>query len=200
MPIMKMVVASYRPRCHVILVLVMTWSRNFSSRDKVSPPERNRLGSSSDMICSNISSSGGGCGRSEVLLGWRWYWILIPSLLSTSWTLRSRSGPVVLALGDSFLKARSGKEARWMTWDDEAPLPEYLFGMEGPWCNVITFLPVVNGIIWLPWRRALLEEKKAVLHLGTSYFCVGTSLGFPRGLRMVAWAIGLRLHEAFPDW
>jgi len=111
MPMMKTVVALSWPPCHAISVLVMTWSQNFGSRGKVSPLERNRLVSSSDLICSNISSPGGGCELSEVLLGWRRCWILIPSLF-TFWTIHSGSGPMVLALRDSFLKASLEKEAR----------------------------------------------------------------------------------------
>ena len=35
MPVMKTVVESYRFPCHIISVLVMTWSQNFSSRDNI---------------------------------------------------------------------------------------------------------------------------------------------------------------------
>ena len=37
MLMIKMVVVLHQPPFHVILVLVLTWSRNFSSHDKVSP-------------------------------------------------------------------------------------------------------------------------------------------------------------------
>jgi len=44
---------------------------NFSFRDKPSPPERDKLGSSSDLICSNISFPGGGYRWSVAFLGWQ---------------------------------------------------------------------------------------------------------------------------------
>ena len=52
-----------------------------------------------------------------------------------SYRLHSKPDPVVLALGDSFLKVRPRKEARCMTWDDEVSVlfeaSGHLFGMEG---------------------------------------------------------------------
>ena len=35
---MKAVVVSHWPACHVISVLMLTWSQNFNSYDKVPPP------------------------------------------------------------------------------------------------------------------------------------------------------------------
>ena len=117
---MKMGVALYRPPCYAISVLVMTWARNFGPHDKVTVG-RNRFGSSSDLILSNISSPYGGCRWSKVLLGWQLCWILIPSPLPTSWIIRSGPGPMVLALGDSFLKVRLGKEVQVDDLRDEVP-------------------------------------------------------------------------------
>ena len=38
------------------------------------------------------------------------------------------------------------------------------------WRDTITVLYVMDGIVLLFWRRALLGEKEMVFHLGTSYF------------------------------
>ena len=58
-----------------------------------------RLCSSFDFICSNMSSFDGGYGLSEVLLGRQWWWILIPSLLHMPCSLRSMLNLVALTLG-----------------------------------------------------------------------------------------------------
>ena len=60
------------------------------------------------------------------------------------------------------------------------------FQSEDAWRDIITILHVVDGIVWLSWRCALLREKDAILHLGTFYSHARISLGFPRGLRMEA--------------
>jgi len=70
MEMMDMAGVSHRPlSCNFGLLddLVMY----FSPRDKASLQGGARLVSSSDLICSNISSSGGRYGWSEVLLGWQ---------------------------------------------------------------------------------------------------------------------------------
>jgi len=54
------------------------------------------------------------------------------------------------------------------------------------WRDTTTVLYVMGGIVWFPWRRALPDEKELVLYLGTSYFYIGISLGFPLGLWTVA--------------
>ena len=112
-----------------------------------------RSGSSSDLICLNISYFGGGYGWCENLLGWLWRLILIPSSLLTSCSLHSMLNPAVLALGDSFLKVRPGMEA----WVDNLgcrsihafEAPGHLFGMKGLWCDIIMFLHIWDEIVWL---------------------------------------------------
>jgi len=136
-------------------------SCNFSSRDDLitkfwfswqdlTTREEYRLGSTSNLICSNITSPGDGCKRSEALLGWWRYWIMIPSPLSTSWTLCFGPGSMVLAPGDSFLKTRPRNEAQVndLSWWGATVLetPGYLFWMEVPWCDVITLLHILEGL------------------------------------------------------
>jgi len=79
---------------------------------------------------------------------------LIPSPLSMSCSFHSRPGPVVLTPRDSFLKARSGKEARvddlQGRGDHAFEAFGHLFRIEGPSCDIITFLHVLDGVFWLP--------------------------------------------------
>ena len=55
------------------------------------------------------------------------------------------------------------------------------FMSQEAWRDTITVLYVMDEIVWLPWRYALLREKEATFLLETFYFCAGTSLVFPQG-------------------
>ena len=133
---------------------------------------------------------------------------LVPSLLFTSWSLRSDPGDVFLALEDSFLNASEarvcpGKEARVVIWNDEVSLLSALLATCSGWrvCDVISSCSCTS------WRGdpAALEARfargeKGDFHLGTSCFCVGIFLGFSQGLWKVARRIRYCLREASPDW
>jgi len=66
--------------------------------------KEDRLCSSYDLICSNISSFGGGYGWSEVLLRQQRWWILIPLSLHMPSSLRFMLNPMVVALETLFLR------------------------------------------------------------------------------------------------
>ena len=186
----------------------MTLSRNFSFRDKVlSPlPEEIDWAQALTWFAWTYLPLVVGMAGVRICSGWQWWWILIPSLLLMSCSLRSMLNPVVLALGDSFLKTRPWKEARV---DNIGWWGVHAFEISAT-CSGGRAHDVISSrsCICPRWERLAALEAcpgRKGGHISSSrkppiFFWEGTSLGFPQDIWKVAWTIGSRLREASPDW